>query len=111
MIIHDATVDNVIFSDFVNLKSLSPKLVKADYHGAIITGKLNSLQYFRISNIILTVLNKFLVLKSKCPGYVGLTGILLQETKNVFKIITQQNEIKSMARLTYLMSLHYEYLC
>ena len=38
----------------------------------------------------------FLVSKSKCPGYVGLTGILLQEMKNVFKIITKANEIKRM---------------
>jgi ribonuclease P protein subunit POP4 len=89
------TLENCVYSDLVNLKSLTPKLVKADYHGAIITGIFNSLEYFRISNITFIILNEFSVSKSKCPGYVGLTGILLQETKNVFKIITKQNEIKS----------------
>lgn len=59
----------------VDFKSLYPKLLKADYHGAIIT-----------------------VSKSKCPGYVGLTGILLQETKNTFRIITKEDKMKTIPK-------------
>ncbi|KAG7239513.1 hypothetical protein INR49_028840, partial [Caranx melampygus] len=47
------------------------KLVKADFHGAIIT-----------------------VVRSKCPSYVGTTGILVQEFKNILKIITKEDNLK-----------------
>ncbi|XP_060924092.1 ribonuclease P protein subunit p29 [Limanda limanda] len=47
------------------------KLLKADFHGAIIT-----------------------VVRSKCPSYVGTTGILVQEFKHVFKMITKENRLK-----------------
>ncbi|XP_074171067.1 ribonuclease P protein subunit p29 isoform X2 [Rhinolophus sinicus] len=50
---------------------IQAKLLKADLHGAIIS-----------------------VTKSKCPSYVGVTGILLQETKHVFKIITKEDRLK-----------------
>lgn len=50
---------------------IQAKLLKADLHGAIIS-----------------------VTKSKCPSYVGVTGILLQETKHVFKIITKEDHLK-----------------
>lgn len=47
------------------------KLLKADFHGAIIT-----------------------VVRSRCPSYVGTTGILIQEFKHVFKIITKEDKVK-----------------
>ncbi|XP_067350643.1 ribonuclease P protein subunit p29 isoform X2 [Channa argus] len=47
------------------------KLLKADFHGAIIT-----------------------VVRSKCLSYVGTTGILVQEFKHVFKIITRKDQLK-----------------
>ncbi|KAK3811763.1 MAG: processing of precursor 4, ribonuclease P/MRP subunit [Benniella sp.] len=47
------------------------KLLKADFHGAIIT-----------------------VVRSKCPTYVGASGIVAQETENVFKIITPSNALQ-----------------
>ncbi|XP_029948036.1 ribonuclease P protein subunit p29 [Salarias fasciatus] len=47
------------------------KLLKADFHGAIIT-----------------------VVRSKCPSYVGTTGILVQEFKHIFKIITKEDRLK-----------------
>ncbi|KAM7423529.1 hypothetical protein PAMA_000061 [Pampus argenteus] len=47
------------------------KLLKADFHGAIIS-----------------------VVRSKCPSYVGTTGILVQEFKHVFKIITKEDKLK-----------------
>uniref|UniRef100_A0A8C6UW64 Ribonuclease P protein subunit p29 n=1 Tax=Neogobius melanostomus TaxID=47308 RepID=A0A8C6UW64_9GOBI len=34
------------------------------------------------------------VVRSKYASYVGLTGILIQEFKHVFKVITQKNELK-----------------
>ncbi|XP_048402934.1 ribonuclease P protein subunit p29 [Stegostoma tigrinum] len=50
---------------------IQTKLLKADFHGAIVT-----------------------VVKSKCPSYVGATGIILQEMKHIFKIITKENKLK-----------------
>ncbi|KAG7473610.1 hypothetical protein MATL_G00097690 [Megalops atlanticus] len=54
-----------------NPQIIQQKLLKADFHGAIIT-----------------------VVRSKCPSYVGTTGILVQEMKHVFKIITKENKLK-----------------
>ncbi|XP_029000659.1 ribonuclease P protein subunit p29 [Betta splendens] len=54
-----------------NPNVVQQKLLKADFHGAVIT-----------------------VVRSKCPSYVGTTGILVQEFKHVFKIITKQDKIK-----------------
>ncbi|XP_056135031.1 ribonuclease P protein subunit p29 isoform X2 [Lampris incognitus] len=54
-----------------NPLSIQQKLLKADFHGAIIT-----------------------VVRSKCPSYVGTTGILVQEFKHVFKIITKEDRMK-----------------
>lgn len=34
------------------------------------------------------------VIRSKCPSYVGTTGILVQEFKHVFKIITEEDKMK-----------------
>ncbi|XP_057696124.1 ribonuclease P protein subunit p29-like isoform X1 [Corythoichthys intestinalis] len=52
-------------------QSVQKKLVKADFHGAII-----------------------IVVRSKCPSYVGTTGIVIQEFKHVFKIMTKQDRVK-----------------
>ncbi|CAN0066331.1 ribonuclease P protein subunit p29 isoform X1 [Lampetra fluviatilis] len=52
-------------------EQIQMKMLKADLHGAIIT-----------------------VEKSKCPTYVGTTGIMIQELKNVFKIITKDDKLK-----------------
>nr|XP_057934653.1 ribonuclease P protein subunit p29 [Doryrhamphus excisus] len=54
-----------------NPLSVQQKLLKADFHGAIMT-----------------------VARSKCPSYVGTTGIVIQEFKNVFKFITKQDQLK-----------------
>ncbi|KAK2529965.1 Pop4 [Columba guinea] len=58
------------------------KLLKADLHGAIVT-----------------------VTKSKCPTYVGITGIILQEFKHVFKIITKEDKLKVVPKLNNVFSL------
>lgn len=54
-----------------NPQFVQGKLLKADFHGAIIK-----------------------VVRSKCSSYVGLTGILVQEFKHVFKIITKEDKLK-----------------
>ncbi|NWX85809.1 RPP29 protein, partial [Nothoprocta ornata] len=58
------------------------KLLKADLHGAIVT-----------------------VTKSKCPSYVGITGIILQEMKHIFKIITKEDKLKVVPKLNNVFSL------
>ncbi|XP_047568471.1 ribonuclease P protein subunit p29-like isoform X2 [Lutra lutra] len=50
---------------------IQTKLLKADLQGALVS-----------------------VTKSKCPSYVGVTGILLQETKHVLKILTKEDHLK-----------------
>ncbi|KAI0670474.1 RNase P/MRP p29 subunit [Trametes maxima] len=47
------------------------KLIKADFHGAIVT-----------------------VRRSKNPCLVGLSGIVVHETENAFKVITQKDQLK-----------------
>uniref|UniRef100_A0A8C2GFC4 Ribonuclease P protein subunit p29 n=1 Tax=Cyprinus carpio TaxID=7962 RepID=A0A8C2GFC4_CYPCA len=54
-----------------NPQMIQQKLLKADFHGAVLT-----------------------VVRSKCPSYVGLTGILIQELKHVFKIITKEDKLE-----------------
>ncbi|CAL8363719.1 ribonuclease P protein subunit p29 isoform X1 [Gadus morhua] len=54
-----------------NPQLIQQKLLKADFHGAILT-----------------------VVRSKCPSYVGATGILVQEFKHIFKIITKEDRLK-----------------
>lgn len=48
-----------------------PRLLKADYHGALFT-----------------------VVKSKCPTLVGISGIVMKETENMFYVVTKQNAMK-----------------
>nr|ACO09747.1 Ribonuclease P protein subunit p29 [Osmerus mordax] len=54
-----------------NPQLIQQRLLKADFHGAIMT-----------------------VVRSKCPSYVGTSGILVQELKHVFKIITKEDRLK-----------------
>ena len=53
-------------------QQLSQKVTKADYHGSILR-----------------------VCRSKCPCYVGIEGILLQETQNTLRIIGMDDKIRS----------------
>jgi ribonuclease P protein subunit POP4 len=50
-------------------------LKQADYHGAHIT-----------------------VIKSKCKHLIGLSGIVLQDKKNVFSVLTEKNAIKCVPK-------------
>lgn len=70
--------------ELVNFNSFTPgrmmnvqqRLLKADLHGSLLT-----------------------VQRSKCPSYVGVTGILLQETRNTFLLITKENKVKCRSPL------------
>lgn len=46
-------------------------LLRADYHGCLVK-----------------------VIQSKCPSYVGVIGIIMQDTKETFKIINKKNIVK-----------------
>ncbi|XP_048372241.1 ribonuclease P protein subunit p29 [Sphaerodactylus townsendi] len=61
---------------------IQTKLLKADLHGALVT-----------------------VTKSKCPSYVGITGIVVQETKHVFKIITKEDQLKVVPKFNNVFSM------
>ncbi|THU76610.1 RNase P/MRP, p29 subunit [Dendrothele bispora CBS 962.96] len=54
---------------------MHPKLVKADFHGSLLTVK-----------------------QSKCPSLVGLSGIVIHETENTFRIITPENKDKLLPK-------------
>ncbi|CAG8640540.1 2134_t:CDS:2 [Paraglomus brasilianum] len=58
-----------------NSFGFAQKLLKADLHGAIMT-----------------------VSKSKCASYIGVSGIMIQETENMFKIITSSDELKNIPK-------------
>lgn len=68
---------NNIWNDYIgsilqnNPKDASLRLAKADYHGA-----------------------KFCVVASCNPSLVGIVGIVVQETKNTFKLIDKQDKIR-----------------
>ena len=51
--------------------SMHPKLLKADFHGSILTVKA-----------------------SKNPALLNLSGILIHETENAFKLLTKESKIK-----------------
>lgn len=36
-----------------------------------------------------------MVTRSKCPSYIGAKGIVVQETKNTFQIICEEDKLKS----------------
>ncbi|XP_070617750.1 ribonuclease P protein subunit p29 [Erythrolamprus reginae] len=61
---------------------IQTKLLKADLHGALVT-----------------------VTKSRCPSYVGITGIVVQETKYVFKIVTKEDKLKVIPKRNNIFSL------
>ncbi|KAF9928193.1 RNase P/RNase MRP complex subunit [Mortierella antarctica] len=66
-----------------NPVAFTQKLLKADFHGAIIT-----------------------VARSKCPTYVGTSGIVAQETENVFKIITPSNALRVIPKINSVFTIH-----
>ena len=64
------------------------KLVKADFHGSIITG-CSSVHMPGYSTHL-----QLSVRQSKNPSLIGLSGIIIHETENAFRIITQNDRVK-----------------
>jgi ribonuclease P protein subunit POP4 len=71
------------------------KLVKADFHGSLVTGILfiiktgtDKLAY--LPCIVSTVK------QSKNPCLVGLSGIVIHETENAFKVVTKKDKLKRL---------------
>ena len=65
-------------------ENVNQKIMKADYHGA-----------------------KISVIRSKCPSLVGIQGIILQDTRNTFRVIGEDDIIRSK---TVLMFMFYFYV-
>ncbi|TFK61704.1 hypothetical protein BDN72DRAFT_736118, partial [Pluteus cervinus] len=61
--------------DMPSSSGMHPKLVKADFHGSIMS-----------------------VQQSKNPCLIGLSGIVIHETENAFKIITPANKVKLLPK-------------
>jgi len=55
-----------------NWENVNLQLMKADFHGA-----------------------KISIDKSRCPSLVGVTGIVIQDTKNTFRVCGMDNIIRS----------------
>ncbi|KAF8512247.1 RNase P/MRP p29 subunit [Gautieria morchelliformis] len=64
-------VDNTSSLHMPNAQSMQAKLVKADFHGSIIS-----------------------VRSAKNPSLVGCSGIVILETENTFKVVTIHNKLK-----------------
>ncbi|EPQ53887.1 RNase P subunit p29-like protein [Gloeophyllum trabeum ATCC 11539] len=58
-----------------NVSNMHAKLVKADFHGSLIT-----------------------VGQAKNPALIGLSGIVILETENAFRVITQRNQVKLLPK-------------
>ena len=69
---------------------MHPKLLKADFHGSIMTG----IYPLIIHQLGLTIF-RITVSQSKNPCIVGISGIVIHETENAFKVITRENKVKS----------------
>jgi len=70
-----------------NYSMIYSKLLKADFHGSVIT-----------------------VVQSKCPSYIGKSGILLKETENTFNIITKNNRLLIIPKVHSVFTIHYDKL-
>ncbi|KAL2050183.1 hypothetical protein ABVK25_009544 [Lepraria finkii] len=60
---------------YVTAQGAGSKLASADYHGA-----------------------EVIVVRGRCVGMVGLTGIVVRDTKFTFQIITKKNELKTIPK-------------
>ncbi|KAJ8082585.1 RNase P/RNase MRP complex subunit [Marasmius tenuissimus] len=54
---------------------MHPKLVKADFHGSIMT-----------------------VRQSKCPSLIGISGIVIHESENALRLVTRANKVESIPK-------------
>lgn len=80
------------------IDTVQARILKADLHGAYISGAAG---FFRAPGADLAahgVMCCVTVVQCKCPSYVGLEGILLQETANTAVIVTRTHGFKSTSR-------------
>lgn len=75
--VHDLWLDYIdeLIKGDKNESSIVQKILRADFHGSIMT-----------------------VIRAKCFSLVGLTGIVLKETKNLFHIIHEDNRIRAVPK-------------
>lgn len=66
-----------------NWESFTQSLYKADFHGCIIS-----------------------VVRSKCPSYVGKTGICIMDTRNTFKILSIDNIVVTIPKRQSVFEIH-----
>lgn len=74
---------NQLWMDYINFvtegmnspTAIEQAILQCDLHGALVQ-----------------------VTKSKCPSFIGLKGIVIQETQQTFKIITQKDELKILPK-------------
>ncbi|XP_024947311.1 ribonuclease P protein subunit p29 isoform X1 [Cephus cinctus] len=69
----------------VHWDNVSQKLLKADFHGAIIT-----------------------ISRSKCPSLVGITGIIIQDTKGTFRVLGKDNIIRTIPKEVVVFDIYME---
>ncbi|KAL8621699.1 hypothetical protein ACOMHN_024670 [Nucella lapillus] len=89
LVLHDAWkqyMDELIPSDRPlsagEAQNASQKILKAELQGSILT-----------------------VQRSKCPSYVGLTGIVVQETRHTFVLVTPGDAVKSVPKMNSVFAL------
>ncbi|XP_017890875.1 ribonuclease P protein subunit p29 [Ceratina calcarata] len=68
-------------------ENFNQQLMKADFHGA-----------------------KILVVGSKCPSLIGLSGIVVQDTKSTFKICRKDNTIKTIPKDVVILNIYLDEL-
>ncbi|XP_058808403.1 ribonuclease P protein subunit p29 [Phymastichus coffea] len=66
-------------------ENVNQHLIKADFHGAIVT-----------------------IVQSKCPSTVGIRGIIIQDTKNTFRILSEDDVIRTIAKESCVFRIHLE---
>ncbi|KAJ8683211.1 hypothetical protein QAD02_019003, partial [Eretmocerus hayati] len=66
-----------------NWENVNQRLIKADYHGAKIT-----------------------VIRSKCPSVIGIHGIVIQDTKNTFRLLGKDNVIRTVPKQSSVFRIH-----
>ncbi|KAK0164993.1 hypothetical protein PV328_003553 [Microctonus aethiopoides] len=62
---------------------INQRLMKADYHGA-----------------------KISVIRSKCPSLIGITGLIVQDTKNTFRVISEDDTIRTIPKPVVAIKIH-----
>lgn len=71
-----------------NPMASSARLVKADFNGALLKGTYPPAGQQT---------QPMPVTEARCASYLGVAGIVIQETTNAFRMVTPENKLKGMA--------------